>query len=69
MQTYENLVEMEKRAEEYDKKAQSWLQKRSDDVDLLDMMMSGIDGCLDWSLDKMRDVELNQHFEEDDDWN
>lgn len=53
---------------EEDQKAQEWLRKHENDLDLFDVLSEGIDGLLSYSFEALRDEE-NKETEEDRDWN
>lgn len=52
---------------EEDQKAQEWLRKHENDLDLFDVLSEGIDGLLSYSFEALRDEE-NMETEEDRDW-
>ena len=53
---------------EEDRKAQEWLRRHENDLDLFDVLSEGIDGLLNFSFEALRDEELSE-TEEEKNWN
>ena len=52
---------------EEDRKAQEWLRRHENDLDLFDVLSEGIDCLLNFSFEALRDEELSE-TEEDNNW-
>lgn len=52
-----------------DPEARAWIEEHKSELGFFDIFDEGIKGLIGYSLEALRDEELEQKYQEDDDWN